>query len=235
MGGSGFCRAAHSFATPDTVEVKVGSLFFVDRTDAGNRLADVMHATASEMSGFHVVGLARGGVPIAAAIAARFSLTLSSFLVDDWRGEKRHVFVTPFGDGYEVVGQELVYVPDARLLRINPVSLLSRTVATRQSAYNGDLFAVGDRVILCDDGIVSGNTVRAAVAALRMSRVQEIRFATPVIPSMLQPEDIGVDDIVFCRRSSLVAPPTGMFYRSFPDVDDGAVRSLVESQRASLA
>ncbi len=65
--------------------------------------------------------------------------------------------------------------------------------------------------------------------------VESIVFATPVIPSAFRASDVDADQVIYWRRSTLQAPPTGMFYRSFGDVPDDTVAQLVNERRLVLA
>ena len=210
-------------------------MFFTDRTDAGARLAACVVAQRAAPEGYHVVGRARGGVPIGFALAQALGLPLSALLIDDMEMEEegKHLFVTPFGSGqlYQHTCEPL-YAEDVSLLPVTGYEQLLASVRERQLRYNGETFEPGSHVILCDDGVVSGKTAFTAATLLRQHfGVESIIFATPVVPSGFRTTNVDADQIIYWRRSTLPAPTTGMFYKSFDDVPDDTVTELVNARR----
>ena len=206
-------------------------MLFETRIDAAEKLADIVANTARSFTNYHVVGLARGGVVIASGIARRLGLPLSSFLVDDI-GEKetRQLFISPFGDGLLYQPKKsLVIRKNYREFSFPGADELFDSVIDRQRKYNGDGINVDTHILLCDDGIVSGKTMFAAAHALRRHcNVKTISVVVPVVPSTMYPDDLGVQELIFYRRSTLRVPKT-VFYAHFDDVPDKEVCRLVRS------
>ncbi len=210
-------------------------MFFANRTDAAIKVA----AEVSLDTGFDgidtVVGLARGGVPIANAVARQGGLPLAILLVDDVR-DPDQIFVSPFGNAMirshdNLRTEERMFGAVAETGSQKAIALLE-SVARRQSLYAGGAPEMGKNILLCDDGIVSGKTVRFAARTLRQfCGVERIVLVSPVIPKGLMPADACVDEIIFIYRSSLERPPTGMFYGEFDDVSDLEVISIAASRR----
>ncbi|QQR82623.1 hypothetical protein IPJ70_00720 [Candidatus Campbellbacteria bacterium] len=215
-------------------------MFFVDRTDAAAKLSAEVLQDLPNVSSFVAVGLARGGVPIAARIATDAGISLNALVVDDMGdGKSFQLIVTPFGEGVLVEMENLqplrlMYIQNVSTLKIPGANQLLEKAHQRQHLYNGESFEVGEKVLLCDDGIVSGRTALAASLMLRRRfGVKEIVLAVPVIPRDLKSSDIMVDEIIFWRQSTLSsAPATGMFYDSFGDVPDAIVSQLVRDARS---
>lgn len=210
-------------------------MFFANRTDAGEKVARAIMQTIGP-GDHHVVGLARGGVPIGFVVAQGLGSSLSSLLIDDIVSPQtgKQIFVTPFGDrvlfqngNYSILNNKPVADAD-----LPDIDQLLRSVRERHERYNGPEFEVGRKVILCDDGVVSGKTVLAATLMLRHRfGVEHITLAVPVVPRTMEAEHIGVDELIFHRRSSLSRPATGMFYDEFADVPDEEVVQLVMKNR----
>ena len=218
-------------------------MLFRNRADAAQKVAEEVAAMLDFRDFDTVVGLARGGVPIARAVAEAGGLPLTVMLVDDYGGENKKVFVSPFGNAMNRVYNGPVKTDklvdsanDAENQAIDRAfPKFLESVIRRQNLYNGCLPEMGPRIILCDDGIVSGRTVRFAAHTLRkFCGVTNIVLATPVLPQGLSSVSIGVDDIVYTFESSLKAPPTGLFYREFEDIPDSQVVALREEYAAAL-
>ncbi len=114
-------------------------MFFDDRTDAGKRLAARVAEQLASAKNYHVVGLARGGVPIGFAVAQALNLPLSALLIDDMTCEEGQLFVTPFGTGQLFQHEaESLYAEDVALLPVTNYQELLASVRERQQRFNGD-------------------------------------------------------------------------------------------------
>lgn len=206
-------------------------MFFENRMHAAQKLADSMKLLGT-FDNYGVVSLARGGVPIGFGISQEFGLPMCALLLDDAinPSTKKQYFVTPFGDIIVIEKQGIRILPkDAHQDMCSAVLEKMNTTTLRQRHYNGTDFRTKRKVILCDDGVVSGKTAFAAAHVLREHfGVEEILLAVPVVPRSLEPSDIGADKLLYFRRSSLEMPPTGMFYKHFDDVSDEEVVALVQ-------
>jgi putative phosphoribosyl transferase len=203
-------------------------VFFKNRTDAGNQLAAVV-AKAGDFRGWLVIGLARGGVIIGAQIAKALSLPLASFYCDDAPIGKKTYAATGLGSvvawgrlGRRIIGN------DKALRSVPELAELIERVGKKQELYNnGSALEVGGkRIILCDDGIVSGRSAISAIDALRHAGAAEIILAVPVVPKAL-PEQVAGCRVIFFRRSITSSFATGMFYTSFDDVPDEEVKQAI--------
>ena len=213
---------------------------FHDRHDAGVRLAERLRGLGLHARPDVVVcGLPRGGVPVAAEVAAALEAPLDVVVVRKlglpWQPE---LAIGALGEGgVRVVNREiarLVAPQDLeRLTRAATVQVERRVAAWRGSGRGHSL--QGRTVVLVDDGIATGATARAAVAVLRAAGVRRVVLAVPVavqqVVQRLRPE---VDEMV-----CLAEPPdlgsVGSWYEDFEQVSDDEVRSLLERFRRQEA
>ena len=209
-------------------------MHFADRTDAGRRLADAL----GHLAGVDVVvlGLPRGGVPVAAPVAAALHAPLDVLVVRKlglpWQPELAMGAVAGVGGALEEVRNELVIrhaavseeVLDA--VRSREVGELQR----REQAYRGDRPAVdvrGRTVVVVDDGLATGSTMRAAVAAVRAQAPSAVIVAVPVgsrdTCARLRRE---VDEVV-CVSTPFAFTAVGQAYDDFRATSDDEVRAAL--------
>jgi putative phosphoribosyl transferase len=205
---------------------------FRDRTDAGLRLADALSAYANRRDVL-VLALPRGGVPVAAQAAMKLNAPLDILLV-----RKLGVpFHRELGmgaiatGGVRIVNKEVV---DALGISADAIETIAREeqreLARREKAYRGDVAATkleGKTVILVDDGIATGSTMLAAIAAARQLKAAHIVVAVPTVAaSTYKKMREAADDVV-----ALLAPEefyaVGQWYDSFPQTTDQEVRQLL--------
>jgi len=208
-------------------------MIFSDRIDAGQKLAKVV-AQSADFTGWEVVGLARGGVVVAAEIAKVLSLPMISLYIDDFHTDKAKFVITGLGSVvlWEIVNEtkeKRTVLTNLNSLRgIGEIAQTIDRVAKMQVIYNAgnSLDVSGKRVILCDDGVVSGSTAISAIDALRQAGTKEILFAVPVVPASF-PEEVNGCKVIYYRRSRSSSFATGMFYLRFDDVpDDEVIRTV---------
>lgn len=206
---------------------------FRDRTDAGRQLGAALKRL--HLKDPLVLALPRGGVPVAAEIAAALDGPMD-LLFSRKIGAPGHA---ELGLGAVVEGPEpqVVLNPETmEYVRPPPGYVEEQTarelaeIARRRKAYLGDRpppFVAGRTVVLVDDGIATGGTVRAALRALRRGGAKRIVLAVPVAPAdtieSLKPE---ADDIV-CLLTPSPFFAVGEHYRDFTQVSDDAVRALL--------
>ena len=205
---------------------------FRDRTDAGRQLADeLLHYGGRD--GVIVLALPRGGVPVAAEVARRLALPLDVFVV-------RKLGVP----GHEELAMGAIASGDVRVLNhdvivavalpddvIEAVTALEREeLERRERSYRGNrppLDVHGRTVILIDDGLATGASMRAAVAALRQKDAGWIVVAVPIgAPSTCRElAKIANESICLLTPSSFVG--VGQYYDDFSQTSDEEVRELL--------
>lgn len=203
-------------------------MFFEDRKDAGKILAQSMKSSGQDLSGFTILGIARGGVIIGQELAEELHLPLQAICVDEVQiPDKGLLTLTSLGTGLLFRNKlETRFVPNLDELAGEQLAVdLQKDIAARTQLYNGGQpFGFNGKVMLVDDGIVSGRTIFAAMASLQ-DGTRDIRVAIPVALPWVQ-KRLG-DKLLTWRVSTLEDAPTGMFYFQFGDTTDEEVVQAV--------
>jgi putative phosphoribosyl transferase len=211
-------------------------LRFADRADAGRRLAEAL-AHYRGRDDVVVLGLPRGGVPLAYEVARALGAPLDVFLVRKLGlpGHEELAMGAIASGGVRVVNDEVVVplgVPEEMLDRAAAREALE--LIRRERAYRGDLppqdFA-GKVAILVDDGLATGSTMRAAVRALRRLSPARIVVAVPVAaPSTCEQVRAEADEVI-CLITPEPFRAVGVWYEDFSQTDDEEVRALLRAAR----
>jgi putative phosphoribosyl transferase len=218
---------------------------FQDRRDAGEQLATRLQAYAGRHD-VVVLGLPRGGVPVAAEVARALSAPLDVLVVRKLGvpGHEELAMGALASGGVRVLNEGIVHDLGISPAAIDRVTAAQRTeLERRERAFRGDrppLSLAGKTVLVIDDGIATGATMRSAVRALRTGlpapmRPARIVVAAPVAATdatqLLQREADEV--IVLGVPADFLA--VGRWYRYFPQTADHEVRALLEAQGAEGA
>jgi putative phosphoribosyl transferase len=209
---------------------------FRNRQDAGRRLADRLAALREERP--VVVGLPRGGVPVAAEVASALDAPLDVIIV-----RKLGVPAQPelgmgaIGeDGVRVLNETVVRAAGVPAGAIDAVEQRERAeVERRARRYRGDrarLSLDGRTVIVVDDGIATGGTARAAVQVARAQGARRVVLAVPVAPPGAVEEMRAVADEVVCVESPHGFAAVGQWYEDFTQTSDDEVVRLLDPSRA---
>jgi putative phosphoribosyl transferase len=216
--------------------MKVMSRLFQDRMEGGRALAELLGAYAHRKDVL-ILALPRGGVPVAFEVAQALNLPMDVFVVRKLglpTNEELAMGALASGN-VRVLNEEVVNSFGITESIIEAVAEEERVeLERRERLYRGDapFPAVGDKaVLLVDDGLATGSTMRAAVAALRRQHPKRIVVAVPVAPpstcEILRSE---ADDVV------TVATPepfyaVGQWYKVFDQTTDWQVRDLYERSK----
>ena len=184
---------------------------FTDRADAGRVLAEEL-GEFSNRPDVIVLGLPRGGVPVAYEVACALRAPLDVFLVRKLGapGQEELAMGAIASGGIVVVNDEVIDALNISHAEIRAeVESESRELERREAIYRGGrpLTPVrGKTVILIDDGLATGSTMRAAVAALRKQEPARIVVAVPVGASSTCAEFEAIADRCVCAidRKSVV-------------------------------
>ena len=208
-------------------------MIFRNRQQAGQLLASRLEKYANREDVI-VLGVPRGGVPVAFEVAKALNLPLDIFVLRKLGvpGREELAFGAVGSGGVRVLNPNTV-----EQFRISDVDIAAVTRAEwqelkrREEIYRGDrspLEVRGRTVILVDDGIATGSSVLAAIHALRQMRPAAIVVGTPVAPpntvSRLQHE---VNELV-CVEMPHSFYGVGQFYVDFSQVSDEEVNELLE-------
>jgi predicted phosphoribosyltransferase len=213
---------------------------FRDRVEAGDVLAGRLGHYAGRAgapqggaSGVLVLALPRGGVPVGARVAQALGAPLDVFVVRKLGvpGHEELAMGAIASGGVRVHNEEVVrklHIDDATIQRVAEVEELE--LARRERSYRGqrpppDL--TGRVVILVDDGLATGSTMRAAVAAARRLGPARVVVAVPTAPASTCQQLRGEADEVVCATTPRPFRAVGYSYRSFPQTTDEEVRELL--------
>jgi putative phosphoribosyl transferase len=211
-------------------------MIYYDRLDAGQQLAQRLEAYAHRPDVL-VLALPRGGVPVACEVARHLDAPLDVFLVRKLGvpGREELAMGAIATGGVRVLNEEVVHylgIPEEIIGQV--ATHEQQELERRERVYRGGRPAPtirGRTVILIDDGLATGSTMRAAVAALRRRRPARIVIAVPVAAASTC-EELGqeVDEIV-CAQTPEPFRAVGLWYRDFTPTTDEEVRVLLERAR----
>ncbi|QEN17278.1 hypothetical protein D3H54_17805 [Mycobacterium sp. ELW1] len=212
---------------------------FRDRREAGRVLAHLLDGYRGR-DGLVVLGLARGGVPVAWEVAAALGAPLDAFIVRKL-GAPGH---NEFAMGALASGGRVVVNDDViRALRVTTQELRdvtereARELARREGAYRGGrppLELAGKTVILVDDGLATGASMLAAVQALRDMDPAEIVVAVPAAPQSTCREFAGLVDDLVCASMPTPFLAVGESFWNFEQVSDTEVRDLLATPTTGI-
>jgi putative phosphoribosyl transferase len=205
---------------------------FRNRLDAGQQLAASLTPYAGRAD-VVVLGLPRGGVPVASAVAAALKAPLDVFLVRKLGvpgHEELALGAIAQGDvmvlNHDIVGE--LGIPSAAIDRV--VARERQELARREERYRGGRppLALTDRVaILVDDGLATGATMEAAVVAARAMKPARVVVASPVGTRDACSRIGRVADDVVCLTMPEPFNAVGLWYEDFAETSDEEVRNLL--------
>lgn len=215
---------------------------FIDRKDAGQRLAAVL---ASRFQGSDVVVYAvpRGGVPVAAPVAAALGAPLDLVLVRKIGAPfEPEVAMGAIADGVGSVvlrNEDVIAaagVSDAQFEQVRARE--AKELARRRETYLSGRAHQDPRgrvAIIVDDGVATGATMRAALRAIRAQEPARLVLATPVAATdTIEELRMEADDIV-CLEAHADFGAIGYFYRDFDQLDDATVIALLDATDRRVA
>src|SRR5580658_10848334 len=207
---------------------------FRDRADAGIQLAARLLRYAGDPN-VVVLGLPRGGVPVAYQVARRLQVPLDIFVVRKL-GVPEH---RELAMGAIATGGVRVLNPDVvTALRISEQTIAEvaaqeqKELERQQRAFRGEVpfpDLAGCTVIVVDDGLATGSTMRAAVRALRQMRPARIVVCAPVAAADTCRSLAREADEVVCVNMPAEFHAVSVWYQEFFQTSDEEVRSLLES------
>jgi len=209
---------------------------FADRYDAGRRLGEELASAGYGRDGNALIlALPRGGVPVAYEVARRLDAPLDVFLVRKLGvpGHEELAMGAIASGGVLVLNDDVV-----RHVRVSPAGIEqvvrreAAELARREREYRGDRppppAVEGKTVILIDDGLATGASMRAAAEAVRRLNPKKVVVAVPVAaPETCAQFRALVDDVV-CAVTPQPFAAVGMWYEDFSQTSDEEVRELLE-------
>jgi predicted phosphoribosyltransferase len=210
-------------------------MYYRDRYDAGRILASRLTAYA-DRADVLVLALPRGGVPVAHEIAQALHAPLDVFLVRKLGlpGHEELAMGAIASGGVRVLNDDVVcilQVPDDVIETVAAAE--QQELERRERLYRGErppLNVRGKTVILVDDGLATGASMRAAVAALRQMGPARIVVAVPVgsVETCAEMHDLA--DEVICGYTPEPFRAVGLWYEDFSQTTDAEVRELLNRE-----
>jgi putative phosphoribosyl transferase len=206
---------------------------FRDRTEAGRVLAEKLSSYQGR-GDVAVLALPRGGLPVAFEIAAALKAPLDVFVVRKLGvpGHEELAMGAIASGGVRVVNESVV-----RDLRIEQSVIESvaeseqRELRRRESSYRGRRDPTkldGRTVILVDDGMATGSTMRAAIDAVKKHRPNKVVVAVPTAAASTCEELAEEVDELVCAMTPEPYYAVGAWYEDFPQLSDDEVRRILE-------
>ena len=209
-------------------------MLFQDRTDAGRQLAKALLKYKRRHP--VILALPRGGVPVAAQVAAALDAPLDLLLV-----RKIGVPSQPeLAMGAVADGEEPVIIRNTDVIEPSDVSTQEfdeickaecAEIERRRKRYLGNRVrseVTGRVAIIIDDGIATGATTLAAITAVRMRKPKELVLAVPVAPRDTIKKLHAEADAIVCLDTPREFGAIGYFYRDFRQVSDDEVIALLK-------
>jgi predicted phosphoribosyltransferase len=205
---------------------------FRDRAEAGRQLA-VHLADYAGNPNLLVLGLARGGVPVAFEVARALEAPLDVFLVRKLGvpGHEELAMGAISSGGVRVLNEEVVRsleIPEEKIASVAAEE--QRELERRERIYRdggGSAPVAGRTAILVDDGLATGASMRAAALALGEQGAGEVVVAVPVAPPETCAAFAEQVDRIVCARTPEFFFAVGAWYEDFSEVSDEEVRELL--------
>ena len=213
---------------------------FIGRRDAGRELASTLRQYANRTD-VVVLALPRGGVPVAFEIAESLSADLDIFLVRKLGvpGYPELAMGAIASGGVRVLNEDVVRWYGIPQQAIDAVARQEQQeLERREAAYRVDRPAVdlrGRTVIIVDDGLATGSTMRAAIEAVRRHAPSRVVVAVPVAAASTCRELEPLVDEIVCARTPEPFSAVGLWYQNFSQTTDDEVRTLLREHAAVSA
>jgi len=210
---------------------------FADRREAGRVLGERLAALAGRPD-LLVLGLPRGGVPVAYEVARRLGAPLDVFVVRKlgFPGHEELAMGAIASGGVRVLNPDVIAYGVSREEIEDVARREQLELMRRERLFRGDRAPVevkGRTAILVDDGLATGSTMRAAARALRQQQAGSIIVAVPVAaPSTCAEMEKEADQVV-CAATPQPFHAVGLWYDDFTQTTDDEVRALLAQAAAA--
>ncbi len=209
---------------------------FQNRQDAGRKLAEVLEQGPTPSDNIVVLALPRGGVPVAYEIAIRLAAPLDVLVVRKigLPGQDEFAIGAMAPDGILLMNESLLRalgVPGPAIEKV--IEAEQHELVRREALYRGNRPALslqGREIILVDDGMATGFTMRAAVQTLRRHSPAHIRVAVPVASKEACRDIEQLADELICLHTPDPFRAVGLWYRHFDQTSDAEVRRLLSAK-----
>ncbi len=215
---------------------------FHDRREAGRALAELLRGRGFGSDAV-VLGVPRGGIPVAYEVALVLGASLDVFIVRKLGvpGHNELAMGAIASGGARVLNSDIVYefsIPQRDIDRVAAIE--GEELARREQAYRDGLAPVPLRarnIVLVDDGLATGASMRAAIVGVRAHSPASVTVAVPVAPPETCADLHTIADEVVCLATPEPFYAVGMWYRHFDPTSDEEVRRLLAlaAQREPLS
>lgn len=211
---------------------------FTDRTEAGNELARRLEGAVGNVHDLLVLGLPRGGVPVAYAVAKRLRAQLDVFLAGKlgFPGQPELALGAVTAQGIRFLNPDIAAQAGLSAGEIDELARNKRVVLERKEALyrqgGPEPLIEGRTVVLVDDGAATGASMLAALKALRMQQPRALLAAVPVASRHALEALAAEADEVVCLRSPQQFLSVGEWYEDFGQVADEIVIGCLEAAKA---
>ena len=212
---------------------RAGMKRFADRMDAGRILAEELEKY-QDRDDVIVLALPRGGVPVAAVIAEHLHVPLDIFLVRKlgFPGHEEFAIGAIASGGVRVLNEEALEMGNVSQDQVDAIAAQEEIeLERRELEYRGDRphpKLEGKIVILVDDGLATGSTMRAAVAALRQQNPARTIVAVPVASADACELLSREANEVLCASIPEPFHAVGLWYHDFSQTTDDEVKDLLQ-------
>ncbi len=209
-------------------------MIFTDRVHAGKYLARSLGKYADRADAM-VLGLPRGGVPVANEIAKALGLPMDVLVVRKLGvpGHEELAMGAISGGGVRVINRDVAVPLQISAAAIEAVARRELSeLERREKSYRGHrppLELRGRTVILVDDGLATGSTMRAAVEAARAGGAVHVVVAAPVGSPEACRDLMRIADQVICPSQPDELGAISLWYEEFPQTSDEEVRALLDA------
>jgi putative phosphoribosyl transferase len=209
-----------------------GNYIYKDRREAGVVLAKALEVYR-ESNDTIVLGLARGGIPVAYEVARTLQLPLDVFIVRKLGvpGHEELAMGAIASGGIQILNTDTI---TSYTIPKNVIEVISdreyQEILRREKVYrdgNKMIIIYKKTIILVDDGLATGSTMRVAIESLRKLRPKKIVVAVPVGSPETCNELKFVADEIICARTPDPFVAVGLWYKDFSQTTDEEVRSLL--------
>jgi len=208
-------------------------LRFRDRIEAGQLLGRELAARLGAIGDAIVLALPRGGVPVGYEVAKALGAPLDVFIVRKLGvpGHEELAMGAIASGGVRVLNHDVLDHARVTQQQLDAVAAREeRELARREAEYRGNrapLDVRGLTVIIADDGLATGSTMRAAVQALRAMEPKRIIVAVPVGAAQTCEDFREIADEIVCLRTPEPFEAVGLWYDDFTQTTDAEVHALL--------
>jgi len=211
---------------------------FRDRTEAGRLLGQELKRRLGKNDNLIILALPRGGVPVGFEVAQALDAPLDVFIVRKLGvpGHEELAMGAIATGGVRVLNQDVLrYIPVPQKAIDDVAAREQQELERREGSYRGSrppLDVHGKTVIVIDDGLATGSTMRAAVAALKKMQPRNIIVAVPVAAQQTCDEfrDEGID--IVCLRTPEPFQAVGLWYEDFSQTSDEEVHECLNERNS---